>query len=185
MKTWIIILISSALCFAFTPIQTPIYVDLFESPQIVEISATLNKGKCNNKAFVAIDLPEDAKGWIYSVSAISKKDLADPKKQLHQKVLELADDHDSEHIVDFIYENQNISSGRKKSPAFNLYVLPGKENVESFYNCGCYKYIEKHIRTKPRSGYLENKSGETVYIGIESDRDLSNLRLQIEAVAIL
>ena len=151
---------------------------IFSDPQLVEISATLRFDKCNNKAYIPVELPPSAKGWIYSITAIRKQEASAPKPHLLEQIQRLSKNHKVEAIADFI-----VLTG--KMPTFNLYILNGKDEAESFFNCGSYKYIEKYIGTKSRSAYIENDRKETYYIGIESDNDLKNLRLKIEAVAVI
>lgn len=154
------------------------YTNIFDEPQIIKFDITLNTNKCNNKAFIPIDLPQGAEGWIYSITTANKSETKNPKETLLPQVQKLADNKEPSTITDFI----NTQSSNK---SFNLYIIEGKEHIESFNNCGYYKYIEKYIDTKSRSGYLEKKDNqETMYIGIENNKDLKSLRLKIEAVAV-
>ena len=178
MKKLFLLFFVTAFCAAFTSIQPSTFENVFESPQIIEIGATLKFNHCNNKAYVPIDLPSGASGFIYSISGVSKSEIKKPQSQLLNQVKELATNHEPSKIADFIRPD-------KKSKHFSLYILPGKENTESFFNCGCYKYIEKHENTKARSGYIKNTYKDTIFIGIEGVHDLSNLRLKIEVVAVM
>lgn len=177
MKLSLLIAMAIAFCNINSK-ETYTLVPLFETPQIIEIKATLNKSACNNKAYIPIDLPKNADGWIYSITAIKKSEMESPKTVLPEQLEKYISKYDADQLADFIPYNASNRS-------FNLYLLPGKENVSSFNNCGHYKYTEKYIDTKSRSGFIKNTGDETMYIGIENNRDLKTLRLKIEAVAIV
>ena len=178
MKNLILFLTVTLSCLSFTVEQNDPFQTIFMTPQIVDIKPSLNVRKCNNKMYIPIALPQHAKGWIYSVTAISKQEVNSPKAVLLDQLLNLSHKYNPTKAVDFI-------PASKKPKEFNLYILQGKENAESFYNCNCYKYDEKHIRTKSRSGYIPATGEATYYLGIERDNDWKNLRLKVEAVAVL
>lgn len=176
----------TSICFlvcAFTlnTESIPLFVDVFEGePQSIHIKSTLNKWKCNNKDFIPIEIPKNSKGLIYSVRAVKKSDFSSPKTMLLQEVKSLSKKHNSKKIADYIEPD-----GTDRS--FNLYFISGHENIQSFNNCGHYKYNEKFINKKSRTGYIntENINQETLYIGIENNYDLKNLRIIVEVVAVV
>ena len=155
------------------------FINVFEQPQVIELTATFNKSACNNKAYVAIDLPKNATGFIYSISPIGKKDSEVVENRLINKVNKLSKKHEANKIADYILPG-------KSNKSFNLYFMQESKNVQSFFNCGCYKYVEKHIRTKMRTGYVESiNNEEPFYIGIEKIKDLKRLNLKLEVVAVV
>ena len=161
--------------------SVPSFVDIFEDePKSIHIKSTLNKWQCNNKQFIPIELPKNSKGIIYSVRAVKKSDFKSPQKMLLDEVKYLSKKHESTKIADYINPN-----GTNRS--FNLYLMSGHENIQSFNNCGHYKYHEKFINNKSRTGYLntENIDQETIYFGIENNNDLKNLRIIVEVVAVV
>jgi hypothetical protein len=165
---------------SFSSGQSGSYIDLFGEPQTVEIKATLNKSKCNNKAFIPVELPEKAKGIIYSIKAVPKAAFKATEASLLEEVKALSTKHEYSKVADYL-----LPGGTQKS--FNFYLINGKENIESFNNCGHYYYNQKFIHTKSRTGYLDcSQFGEdTLYIGIENANDLQNLRLIVEVVAVV
>lgn len=182
MKNLILFLVLATSSFSFTAFDNDIhdehFINVFETPQIVEINRTLNKKDCNNKFYIPVDLPKGSKGWIYSITTITKNEVENPQNMLYAKVLSLANKHEASKLPDFI----NHNNGKRD---FNLYILPKKKNAESFFNCGYYEYIEKHINTKSRTAYIKHSNDDTVYIGIENNRDLKSLKLKVEVVAVM
>ncbi|MFK7773475.1 MAG: hypothetical protein AB8F94_15100 [Saprospiraceae bacterium] len=167
--------------FALNTESVPSFVDVFEDEtKSIHIKSTLNKWQCNNKDFIPIDLPKNSKGIIYSVRAVKKSDFKSPQKMLLDEVKYLSKKHDPTKIADYINPNSTNRS-------FNLYLMSGNENIQSFNNCGSYNYNEKFINNKSRSGYIstENMDQETLYFGIENNHDLKNLRIIVEVVAIV
>ena len=156
------------------------FVEVFDEPKGVLINATLNKADCNNKAYVPLDLPENTKGVIYAVTAVNKSAYEAPEKKLLEEVIAVRSKNDPSKISDYL-----VPEGTQRT--FNFYIIKGKENIKSFYDCGSYKYQEKFIDTKSLTGYIniENSNGEALYLGIENNQDLKNLRLIIEAVAVV
>ena len=177
MKSLILIISIMTTALSFTTQQDQ-FISLFDQPQLIEIDATIRINKCNNKAYIPIDLPLHTKGWIYSIVPIRKKEISSIKGTLLQEVQALAKNHASEKIPDFL-------TPAKNNHEFNFYIIKGKEHVESFYNCGYYEYIEKYINTKARKGYVKYGGNASFYIGFENAKDAKNLRLKIEAVAVL
>lgn len=181
MKNLILLFVLAIICPSFVASDLPNegkFINVFETPQIVEIGKTLRLNKCNNKYYVPVALPKNAKGWIYSVTTISKNEVAEPQSALFEEVLGLADKHEPSKVADFI-------THKERERDFNFYILQEKDNAESFFNCGCYKYVQKYIGTKSRSAYVEKSNDETFYIAIENNKDLKNLRLKIEVVAVV
>ncbi len=166
--------------YTLTTESVPSFVDVFAGePQSIHIKSTLNKWQCNNKEFIPIELPKNAKGIIYSVRTVKKSNFKSPQKELFKEVKSLSEKYDPTNIADYIKPN-----GTNRS--FNLYLINGHENVQSFNNCGHYKYTEKFINKKSRTGYLNTENmEETIYFGIENNNDLKNLRVIVEVVAIL
>lgn len=159
--------------------STDQFVNVYAQPQIVEINSTFKKWECNNKAYLPIDLPEGAVGFIYSITPVSKKDRINPKASLLGEVSLLAKQHSVDRIADFI-------SPTNSNKHFNMYLIPGNEYIQSFSQCGFYKYLEKHIGTKPRAAFVKNPNrAETIFLGIENPKDLKNLRLKVEVVAVM
>ena len=99
---------------------------------------------------------------------------------LLKEVKLLSEKHKPTRIADYIDPN-----GTNRS--FNLYLISGNKNIQSFNNCGHYKYNERFINNKSRTGYIntENMDQETLYFGIENNNDLKNLRIIVEVVAIV
>ena len=159
--------------------NTVSYVNVFDSPQIVEFGITLNTSQCNNKAYLAVDLPKNTKGWIYSITPIDNDGATQLRGNLLDEVTRLAQIHQASKIPDFL-------SPSRSNKIFNLYRIQGKSNIQSFNNCGYFEYTSKFINTKARSGYVEKSStDDTAYIGIENSHDLKKLRLKIEVVAVV
>lgn len=159
----------------------PSLVNIFEDePQSIHIKSTLNKWQCNNKDFIPIEIPKNSKGLIYSVRAVKKSEFKSPENMLIDEVKYLSKKYRPTNIADYIKPNSTNRS-------FNLYLISGNENIQSFNNCGHYKYQEKFINNKSRTGYIntENIDQETLYIGIENNYDLKNLRVIIEVVAVV
>ena len=179
MKKFTFLFLISMFCFSFaSEAQENKYISVFETPQIVEINRTLQTSDCNNKYYLAVDLPTGAKGWIYSITTITKSEIADSQRILLDKILGLSKRYEAQQLVDFINHNESKRS-------FNLYIMQKKEHAESFFNCGYYEYVEKYIETKSRSAIVQNAEGETFYIGIENNADMKNLLLKIEIVAVM
>lgn len=156
------------------------FVNLFEVPKNVHINSTLNINACNNKAYLPLELPKGAKGFIYSVKSVGKSKKDEPKSNLINNVKKLSAKYDASQVSDFIE-----MEGNQKE--FNLYIIEEKSNIMAFYNCGGYHYLNKYINTKSRSGFVELKDNEptSIYFGIENPRNLSSVNLEIEVVAIL
>lgn len=176
--TTLCLLISS---YTLNTESVPSFVDVFEGePKSIHIKSTLNKWQCNNKEFVPIQLPKNSKGIIYSVRTVKKSNFKSPQKTLLKEVDFLSEKYDPTQIADYIKP-----AGTNRS--FNLYLINGNKNIQEFNNCGSYKYQEKFINDKSRVGYLstENIDQETIYIGIENNNDLKNLRIIVEAVAVV
>lgn len=161
--------------------SVPSFVNVFEDePKGIHIKSTLNKRICNNKDFIPIEIPKNSKGLIYSVRAVKKSEFKSPKKMLLDEVKYLSKNYKPINIAHYI----NLNSTNR---GFNLYIMKGYNNIQSFNNCGHYKYNEKYINKKFRTGYIntENMDQETLYFGIENNHDLRNLRIIVEAVAIV
>ena len=62
--------------YTLTTESVPSFVDVFAGePQSIHIKSTLNKWQCNNKEFIPIELPKNAKGIIYSVRTVKKSNF--------------------------------------------------------------------------------------------------------------
>ena len=163
----------------FESINTVSYVNVFDTPQLVEFNITLNSNQCNNKAYLAVDLPKNTTGWIYSITPIDNGGSAHLRSTLLDEVTRLAQIHQAPKIPDFL-------SPSRSNKIYNLYLIQGKSNIQSFNNCGYFEYTSKFINTKARSGYVEKSSADdTAYIGIENSHDLKKLKLKVEVVAVV
>ncbi len=161
--------------------SVPSFIEVFEDePKSIHIKSTLKKWECNNKEFIPIELPENSKGIIYSVRTVKKSNFKSPQKTLLKEVDFLSKKYEPTKIVDYIKPDGTNQS-------FNLYLINGNENIQAFNNCGSYYYQEKFINNKSRAGYLstEDIDQETIYLGIENNNDLKNLRIIVEVVAIV
>jgi len=178
MKNILTVFLAIGICFAFSSTDNESFISVFDTPQIIELDATLNMADCNNKAFLPIDLPKGAKGLIYTINVVSKADTREAKNQLINHIKKHSQTHQPSEMVALIKQN-------KSNKSFNFYILPGKENKDGFYNCGHYKYLEKHIDTKSRAAFIDGLPKEEIIFGIEKSQDLQNLKLSIEVVAIM
>lgn len=157
------------------------FVDVLkDDAKSIQIKSTLITAQCNNKDYIPIELPKNAKGVIYSVRAVKKSNLKATPNMLLKEVKALADKFEPSKIADYI-----TPKGTNRS--FNMYLITGKKNIQSFNNCGYYNYKEKFIDTKSRVAYLSTETidQKTLYIGIENNTDLKHLSIIVEVVAIV
>ncbi|MFK7808070.1 MAG: hypothetical protein AB8F74_09750 [Saprospiraceae bacterium] len=183
MKNLILLFALAFTCQSFVSadLEKQSFVNVFETPQIVEIDRCIfNRKDCNNKYYLPVPLPKNAKGFIYAITPTSNVVTlnSEPQTTLLQKVEKLAADYDAEKVPDFIMPQNNKQD-------FNFYLLQGKKNVESFNGCGYYEYIDKTITVNSKTSYVEKANEDTYFIGIENPKDLKRLRLKIEVVAVL
>jgi thioredoxin-related protein len=178
MKSKFLLLSLLFLINIFVNAQDVDVINLHKKPQIVDLGGLLKWKECSNKYYLPLEIPQNAKGIIYSIKDLGKDVEDGQQKTLFMEVQDLAKKYSAAEITNYINFNES-------STEFNLYILPGKENAESFFNCGHYKYIEKYIHTKARTGFVEKGSKETIYLGIENSKDLRRLKLQIEVVAVI
>lgn len=169
------------LLFSFTSFYGPqqSLKEVFKEPKTILIKSTLNKSPCNNKAYIPIEVPKKSVGLIYSIKTVRKSEYKNPKKELLSQLQSLDQEHEAAKLANFL-----VVEGTQRN--FNYYTLSDLKNVNAFNNCGQYNYDEKFINTKSQTGYLSvDNNQEVFYLGIENNRDMKNLRLVIEVVAVL
>lgn len=172
----------SFFCLLFAPelvpAQSDTFVEVFEEPEIVSMGVTLLSSRCDNKAFVPINLPEDAKGWIYVVTIVTEPE--DMIATLLPEARELRLQHDIETIPDFIHQNDV-----KRSQDVNLVLLRSREVADRFYDC---TYTNDPVRYTPvsgRTGYVENTAGDPFFLGIEKYNSNRKLTVKVEVLAVM
>ncbi len=179
MKASTIFFISATIIFlSFSSLSS--FVEIFDKPEVIVIDATLNTLKCNNKAYVPLEIPKTCTGLIYSVNVADRAEAKSPSKALLNEVSLLSEKYEPSKIADYLVPS-------KSNREFNFYIIPSKKHIESFNNCGYFEHYEKSISTKSKTSYfhLKDRGQETIYFGIESPNDLKSLRVVIEAVAIV
>lgn len=169
-------------CFLFTPglvsAQSDTFVEVFDEPEIISMGVTLLSSRCDNKAFVPINLPEGAKGWIYVVTIVTEKE--DKAPILLAQANDLSAQHNLEAIPDFIHQNDV-----KRSRDVNLIVLRSREVADNFYNCIYTADTDLYEPVTGRTGYIQNTEGEPFFLGIEKYNNNRKLTLKVEVLAVM
>jgi len=62
------------------------FVEIFDKPEVIVIDATLNTLKCNNKAYVPLEIPKTYTGLIYSVNVIDGAGAKSSSKTLLNEI---------------------------------------------------------------------------------------------------
>lgn len=133
---------------------------------------------CNNKALVPVTLPENAKGWIYSITFAPRNKSLNQTGELLDQVVQIKS-------VDSLSDLDQYVKPQKTNRSSNIYILRGKESADSFSQCGFFYHHGKFIHSSSKVGYVENTEGETFYIGIERDSDWQGLQVKVEVVAVI
>ena len=156
------------------------FQNTLQEPHIFTIDNIRLNQECSNKAAIPIKMPKGAKGCFYSITIAPKKAALDPAPELLKQVKNLSKTTDLEHIEDFI-----LPAVTEK--VCNIYLITGKENIDLFTACKYLLPAPAFIKTKSRSGFLENKGdGETVYLGFENPYGTGkSIQLKVEIVAVL
>ena len=90
MKASTIFCISATLIFlSFSSSSS--FVEIFDKPEVIVIDATLNTSKCNNKAYVPLEIPKTYTGLIYSVNVIDRAGAKSPSKTLLNEISSLSE----------------------------------------------------------------------------------------------
>lgn len=169
-------------CIFFTPglvsAQSDTFLEVFDEPEIISMGVTLLSSRCDNKAFVPINLPEGAKGWIYVVTIVTVEE--DKTPVLLAQATDLSAQHSIESIPDFIHQNDV-----KRSRDVNLIVLRSREVADNFYNCIYTADTDLYLPVTGRTGYVENTEGEPFFLGIEKYNNNRNLTLKVEVLAVM
>lgn len=108
------------------------FVEVFDEPESISMGVTLLSSRCDNKAFVPITLPENAKGWIYVVTIATEDE--DKIPVLLAQASELSSQHSRESIPDFIHQNDV-----KRSKDVNLVILRSREVADRFLRLHIYR----------------------------------------------
>lgn len=177
MKNLIFVLVLTCTTTCQILSQDSSYENVFETQMVIDMKATPFSQKCNNKAVVPIDLPATADGWFYKINISPRHRSVESDETLLASVEGLSSTKSHNEIIDFIMPEETKRTA-------NIYILMGKEHADSFSNCGCYEYIEKHIDTKSRTGYLPKRAGGTYYLGIERNSDMKGIQVSVEVVAV-
>lgn len=169
-------------CFLFTPglvsAQSDTFVEVFDEPEIVSMGVTLLSSRCDNKAFVPLNLPENAKGWIYVVTIVA--DEEDEAPVLLAQARELSSQHSIESIPDFIHQNDV-----RRSKDVNLVILRSREVADKFYDCTYTNDPERYMPVSGRTGYVENTDGDPFFLGIEKYNSNRKLTVKVEVLAVM
>lgn len=158
--------------------QSDTFVEVFDEPEIISMGVTLLSSRCDNKAFVPINLPEGAKGWIYVVTIVMEEE--DKTPVLLAQANDLSAQHSVKAIPDFIHQNDV-----KRSKDVNLVILRSREVADRFYDCTYTDDSERYIPVSGRTGYVENTDGEPFFLGIEKYNNNRKLTLKVEVLAVM
>lgn len=162
----------------FMSAQSNTFVEVFDEPEIVSMGVTLFSSRCDNKAFVPINLPENAKGWIYVVTIVTEEE--DKTPVLLAQASELSSQHSFESIPDFIHQNDV-----KRSKDVNLVLLRSREVADKFYDCTYTNDPERYIPVSGRTGYVENTDGDPFFLGLEKYHNKRKLTVKVEVLAVM
>ena len=166
----------------FLPAQENL-VTVFEEPVIEKLNPIffdLELGKGNAKSIIPVTLPENCKGWYYTVTITKKNKSINESPRLLQ-VLNQSKEQSAAPTARLV--NQ-VSVDRTPRVA-NVYIIDGHKDAQSFANYQCYTYLEKYCNTKSRVGYVENDTKRDYFIGIENPYELKGLKVKIEVVALV
>ena len=170
--------------FAFNFLQAQEkLVAVFEEPMIQKLNPIffdLELGKGNAKSVIPITLPENCKGWYYTVTITGKNQFIQEEPYLLS-------------ALNRFKEQSNVASARlvnqvnvdRTSRTSNIYLIDGHEEAQSFLNYQHYTYLKKFCHTKSRVGYVENDSKKDYFIGIENPYELKGLKVKVEVVALV
>lgn len=159
------------------------FVNVFEEPHIEKLSSIiwdLELKKGNAKSVIPVNLPENCKGWYYSITIAGKNKYLKEDNQLIKQLI-------SQHQATGMSGGRlaNHLSAERSGKASNIYIVDGSENARSFVNYYSYTYLEKHIETKSMTGYMENDQQKDYFIGIENPYDLKGVKVKVEVVALM
>lgn len=153
-------------------------VEVFEEPQIVTIGVTWLSSRCDNKAFVPINLPAGAKGWIYVVTIIDEDRQVLPT--LMNDVTSLLSQHDVEEVPAYIHQNEV-----KRNRDVNLVIIRSREVADKFYDCTYTDDPERYVLVSGRTGYVENTEGDPFFLGIEKYHNKRKVTVKVEVLAVM
>ena len=170
--------------FAFNFLQAQeTLVAVFEEPMIQKLNPIffdLELGKGDAKSITPITLPENCKGWYYTITVTGKN------KSIKEEPYLLA-------ALNQFKEQSNLPTARlvnqvnvkRTARVSNIYIIDGHEDAQSFLNYQHYTYLKKFCNTKSRVGYVENDNKKDYFIGIENPYELKGLKVKIEVVALV
>lgn len=158
--------------------QSDTFVEVFDEPQIVTMGVTWFSSRCDNKAFVPINLPEHAKGWIYVVTIVTEDE--DKLPVLLTQANELSAQYSVKAIPDFIHQNDV-----RRSKDVNLVILRSREVADRFYNCTYTDDSERYLPVSGRTGYVDNTRGDPFFLGIEKYHNNRKVTVKVEVLAVM
>jgi len=170
--------------FAFNFLQAQEnFVPVFEEPVIKKLNPIffdLELGKGNAKSIIPITLPENCKGWYYTVTITKKNKPVNEKPHLLQALNQSKEE--STVPTARLVNQLNVDRTARVS---NVYIIDGHKDAQSFLNYQFYTYLEKFCNTKSRVGYIENDQKRDYFIGIENPYELKGVKVKVEVVALV